>query len=157
LQKLVDKGIVGYNKAYQFMAEQLLRQGGAAMEVKDTLDLRCFPVVVKTDCKNIYRVYPLKQKVVAQLYKIAGEYKEIKKIYIFGSSVTSKCHIDSDVDICIDADVSDGMRIFEIERQIGNICDWNCDIVIYSNLGNRLKETIKKEGVVIYEQSFGES
>lgn len=126
------------------------------MEVKDTLDLRRFPVVVKTDCKNIYRVYPLKQKIATQLYKIGREYKEIKKIYIFGSSVTSRCHIDSDVDICIDADVSDGMKIFEIQSKIGNICDWNCDIIMYSNLGNRLKETIEKEGVIIYEQSFRE-
>lgn len=127
------------------------------MEVKDTLELTRFPIVVKTDCKNIYRIYPLKQKIAAQLYKIGRDYAEIKKIYIFGSSVTSRCHIDSDIDICIDADVSDGMKIFEIQSKVGDVCDWNCDIIMYSNLGNRLKETINKEGVIIYEQSFGES
>lgn len=127
------------------------------MEVKDTLALKRFPIVVKTDCKNIYRVYPLKQKIAVQLYKIGEEYKEIKRIYIFGSSVTSRCHIDSDIDICIDADVSDGMKIFEMQSKIGDACDWNCDIIMYSNLGSRLKETIQKEGVIIYEQPFGES
>lgn len=75
------------------------------MEVKDTLELKRFPIVVKTDCKNIHRIYPLKQKIAAQLYKIGEEYKEIKRIYIFGSSVTNRCHIDSDIDICIDADL----------------------------------------------------
>lgn len=121
------------------------------MKVKDTLELTRFPIVVKTDCKNIYRVYPLKQRVVAQLYHIGKEYSEIKRIYIFGSSVTSRCHIDSDIDICVDADVSDGMKIFEIQSKIGEACGWNCDIIMYSNLGDRLKETIHKEGVVIYE------
>lgn len=121
------------------------------MEVKDTLDLKRFPIVVKTDCKNIYRVYPLKQKIAAQLYKIGKEYEEIRRIYIFGSSVTSRCHIDSDIDICVDADVSDGMKIFEMQSKIGDACDWNCDIIMYSNLGSRLKETIQKEGVIIYE------
>ncbi len=122
------------------------------MEVKDTLNLKCFPIVVETDCKNIYRVYPLKQKIVARLFSIAPKYEEIRKIYIFGSSVTGRCNIDSDLDVCIDADVSDGMRIFEMQKEIGDACNWNCDILMYSNIGTALKETIHKEGVVIYEQ-----
>lgn len=121
------------------------------MEVKDTLNLKSFPIIVKTDCKNIYRIYPLKQKVAAKLHDIATEYEEIKKVYIFGSSVTSKCNIYSDLDICIDADVSDGMKIYEIQKRMGDACGWNCDILMYSNLGNKLKDTIHKEGVVIYE------
>lgn len=80
------------------------------MEVKDTLNLTCFPIVVKTDCKNIYCVYPLKQKVVAELYNIALKYEEIRKIYIFGSTVTGRCNIESDLDICIDADGTGGYR-----------------------------------------------
>lgn len=123
------------------------------MEVKDTLNLTSFPIIVKTDCKNIYRIYPLKQKAVAKLHDIAIEYKEIKTVYIFGSSVTSKCNIDSDLDICIDADVSDGMKIYDMQKRMGDVCEWNCDILMYSNLGNKMKDTIHKEGVVIYEQS----
>lgn len=123
------------------------------MKVKDTLNLTVFPIVVQTDCKNIYRVYPLKQKIAAKLYNIGKQYPEIRRIYIFGSSVTDKCNIHSDIDICIDADVSDGLQIYNIQKNMGDACDWNCDIVMYNSLGTRLKNTIQKEGVVIYEQS----
>ena len=127
------------------------------MQAKDTLKMTVFPVVVNTDCKNIRRIYPLKQRTVARLYEAALNYKVIKKIYVFGSSVTGKCNIDSDLDICIDADVSDGMKIYHMQKEIGDICDWNCDILMYSNIGERLKKTIQEEGVVIYEQSVCQS
>lgn len=121
------------------------------MTAKDTLLLTTFPVVVRTDCKNIRRIYPLKQKEVAAIYELVKNHEEVNRVIIFGSSVTGLCHVGSDLDICIDADVSDGMKIYELQRVIGNICDWNCDIIMYSNMGNRLKETVAKEGVVIYE------
>lgn len=121
------------------------------MQVKDTLKIKDFPVVVRTDCKNIHRIYPLKQRTVAKIYEVALNHKVIRKIYIFGSSVTGRCNIDSDLDICIDADTSDGMKIYHMQKEVGEICDWNCDIVMYSNIGERLKKTIQEEGVVIYE------
>ena len=123
------------------------------MQVKDTLQMTNFPVVVETDCKNIHRIYPLKQRTVAKLYEIASNYQVIRKIYVFGSSVTGKCNIDSDLDICIDADTSDGMKIYHMQKEVGDICDWNCDIVMYCNIGERLKRMVQEEGVVIYEQS----
>lgn len=121
------------------------------MTAKDTLDLTTFPIVVKSDCRNIRHIYPLKQKAVAEIYDAMREHKEVRRIIIFGSSVTGRCHIGSDLDICIDADVSDGMKIYELQKEVGAICDWNCDIIMYSNMGNRLKEIIRREGVVIYE------
>ena len=123
------------------------------MQVKDTLQMTNFPVVVETDCKNIHRIYPLTQRTVAKLYEIASNYQVIRKIYVCGSSVTGKCNIDSDLDICIDADTSDGMKIYHMQKEVGDICDWNCDIVMYCNIGERLKRTVQEEGVVIYEQS----
>lgn len=127
------------------------------MQVKDTLSMKDFPVVVKTDCKNIRHVYPLKQRTVARLYEAALNHEVIRRIYVFGSSVTGRRNIDSDLDICIDADVSDGMKIYHMQKEIGDICDWNCDIVMYSNIGERLRKTIREEGVVIYEQSACQS
>ena len=122
------------------------------MNTFDTLYLKHFPVVVDSDCMNISRVYPLKQRIVDELHKKAEDFDIVKRIYIFGSSVTPRCNIDSDIDICIDADTSDGMKVFELQKAVGDICDWNCDILMYSNIGSVLKDTIDKEGVVIYEQ-----
>lgn len=121
------------------------------MIAKDTLNMKQFPRVVSSDCKNIRRIYPLKQKQVAQIYDHVKDSDIVRKVIIFGSAVTPKCHIDSDLDICVDADVSDGMKVYDLQRQIGDICDWNCDILMYSNIGRRLKDTIDREGVVIYE------
>ena len=76
---------------------------------------------------------------------------EVRRVFIFGNSVTERCHVGSDLDICIDADVSDGMRIYDLQSKIGTIFDWNCYILMYNNIGQRLKNTIEQEGVVIYE------
>ena len=55
-----------------------------------------FPVIVNTSCKNIDRIFPSKHQIVADICKIAPQYKEIKRLYIFGSSVTPDCNKDSD-------------------------------------------------------------
>lgn len=52
------------------------------MQVKDTLKIKDFPVVVRTDCKNIRRIYPLKQKNVAKRYEAALNHEVIRKIKI---------------------------------------------------------------------------
>lgn len=123
------------------------------MTAQDTLELKRFPVVVNSDCRVMSKIYPLKQAEVERIIEAAGRFSFVNKIYIFGSSVTSRCHIDSDLDICIDADARDGMDVYRLQQVIGDICDWNCDIVMYQNIGNRLKDTIAKEGVIIYERA----
>lgn len=122
------------------------------MNAQDTLFLKHFPIVVKSECKELGRIYPLKQKEAAEIYEIAAQFPFVKRVFVFGSSTTGRCHIDSDLDICIDADTDDGMQIFQLQKAIGDLCNWNCDIVMYSNIGNRLKDTIKREGVILYEQ-----
>ncbi len=123
------------------------------MQAEDTLALTKFPVTVATDCKTISRIYPLKQQQVSRIYALAGSYPIVRKIIVFGSSVTPRCTVDSDLDLCVDADVSDGMKVFELQKAIGEVCEWNCDILMYANIGSSLRETVLKEGVVIYEQS----
>lgn len=121
------------------------------MKAKDTLNMRWFPKVVQSDCRAIRKIYPLKQKQVSGIYEVVKNRPEVRRVFIFGSSVTGRCHVGSDLDICIDADVSDGMRIYDLQSKIGTICDWNCDILMYNNIGQKLKNTIEQEGVVIYE------
>lgn len=121
------------------------------MQAKDTLALERFPVTVKTRCKNIDRIYPLKQAQVSEIFDRARQFDIVKRIIVFGSSVTSRCNIDSDLDLCVDADVSDGLKVYEMQKAFGDACDWNCDIIMYANMGSALKETVRREGVVIYE------
>lgn len=127
------------------------------MIARDTLSLRHFPLVVSSECRNLRRIYPLKQRQVAEIYEESKKHPIVRKIIVFGSAVTPNCRVDSDLDLCIDADISDGRKVYELQKQVGSICGWNCDILIYSQLGSRLKSTIDREGVVIYEQSAGKS
>lgn len=50
------------------------------MNVDDTLTLRRFPVTVETDCKNIDRIYPLKQKQISEIVKRAGLFPIVRKL-----------------------------------------------------------------------------
>ena len=124
------------------------------MTVEDTLTLNRFPVTVQTDRQTIDRIYPLKQKHVAEIRRRAAEFDIVRRIIVFGSSVTPKCTIDSDLDLCIDADVSDGLKVYKLQKTLGEICDWNCDIIMYANMGHTLKQTAAREGVVIYDRSY---
>ena len=123
------------------------------MTAKETVNMRTFPVVVDTKCKTISRIYPLKQAEVASIYDAVQGFDIVKKVYVFGSSTTGRCHVGSDLDICIEADTSDGMKVFDLQKEIGDICNWNCDIVMYGSIGNRLKNTVQQEGVIIYEHT----
>ena len=121
------------------------------MRVEDTLTMRRFPVVVQTDCRNIDRIYPLKQKQVSEIYRQAKRFPIIRKVIVFGSSVTPRCRSDRGGDLWVAAGVSDGMKVFEMQKALGEACDWNCDMVIYDNIGSALKQTVQREGVVIYK------
>lgn len=121
------------------------------MVAKDTVALKQFPVVVSSECPNICNIHPLKQEQVSLIFRQVASNEIVRRLIVFGSAVTGKCHVGSDLDICIDADVSDGIKVYELQKKIGEICNWNCDILIYSCIGNRLRNTIDAEGVVVFE------
>lgn len=124
------------------------------LTVEALKNLSVFPIIVQTDCKKIYRVYPLKQRMAAEVYDIAKKYPEVRKVYLFGSAVTNKCHRDSDLDVCVDMVTEDGMKEYDLNREIGDACNWDCDILMYRHIGSKLRNQIEEEGVVIYEQSI---
>ncbi len=48
---------------------------------------------------NCQFVYPIQQKKVEVLVNDARNNKNVKKIIIFGSSVSPRCHVGSDIDV----------------------------------------------------------
>ena len=120
--------------------------------VEDLRYLKIFPVVVDSDCQAISRVHPLKQSQIAKLYDAAKGNKYIKRIIIFGSSVTPKCHIDSDIDICLDLAIPLGPTdtIPDIGLRLFDILYDEYDVLYYSQLSEKFKRIIDTEGVVIY-------
>ena len=95
--------------------------------------------------KDISLVNEKKRDVVNSVCKIAENTS-------FGSSVTKECQNDSDIDICFDitCDTKD-LRLFNLRASINQVCDYNCDFLVYSHIGNELKNEIDEKGVVVYE------
>lgn len=54
-------------------------------------------------------IHPLKQRQISELVKKAKYYLPVKRIVVFGSALTLRCHQDSDIDIV----VWDKKRIFQ--------------------------------------------
>lgn len=107
-----------------------------------------FPTVLEHDQVNLFRVHPLKQKLVAKLYDALKEEACIKKIVLFGSSTTIRCNKKSDIDLAIELrkEKCDAQTKNRISEVIQTICDWDADILwldqieknskIYNNIFN---------------------
>ncbi len=61
-----------------------------------------FKVVISTPFLNCEKIYPIQQIRILNLINNFKRDKNIKKIIIFGSSITSSCHIDSDLDVYLE-------------------------------------------------------
>lgn len=95
---------------------------------------------------NVRLIFPLKQKAVYEMIQICKKEPNVRKIIIFGSSVTSACNPWSDIDI-----------YFEIDKPVNNLPlvphdnqDWDR----WSNFSvdENLKNEILKTGVLVYDR-----
>lgn len=103
-----------------------------------------YKVVVKEPFKNCELVYPIQQRKVKELVDYLKNNKNIKSIIIFGSSVTNKCNIDSDVDIYVVMEKDEKI----IHRYFNFVFDLWTNFTVDDNL----KKEIYKKGVIVYEQ-----
>ena len=97
---------------------------------------------------NCDRVYPTQQRKVRTLIDILSRHDCISRIYVFGSSVTPRCRIDSDVDIYAQTDGTCHARDL-IDKALPFLYD------IWDNLtvDKRLKQEILSKGVLVYERN----
>lgn len=103
---------------------------------------------------NIQKVNPIKRDQVLSCVKIAQRSTKIAKMIIFGSAITDRCRLASDVDICLDIIGSTrGREMYELSRDICWACDHNCDILTYGKLNDDFKKEVDNKGVVVYELS----
>lgn len=96
-------------------------------------------------------VNAIKQKEIEKVIQIAKNTGVVRRLIIFGSSVTEDCHEESDVDICLDisCETSD-KRLRRPMYEFNEACDFNCDILFYHKLGEKLKKEIDSKGVEVY-------
>jgi predicted nucleotidyltransferase len=73
--------------------------------VDSILSRDTFPIIEqckkRPDLPILQKVHPLKQRMVSQLIDCARECPSVARIYVFGSSITHNCGVDSDIDLYI--------------------------------------------------------
>lgn len=91
---------------------------------------------------NCERIYPIQQRKVRALIDDITENDNVNEIRIFGSSITEKCHMGSDVDIFVDTDVPRDL--------IAHAHDFAYDLWTNDTVDERLREEIMTKGVKVY-------
>lgn len=103
---------------------------------------------------NLMCIHSSKREMVRKCVHIAEANINIRKLVIFGSSVTEDCREDSDVDMCIFADSNyDKLKMHYTVVDLSKACNKNCDIMIYDTLTDYFKDIVMNTGVVVYESN----
>jgi predicted nucleotidyltransferase len=99
--------------------------------------------IVSENFKNACLIFPTQQKDVATLLKVAPLSK-IKKVVIFGSSVTSACNPWSDLDVYIDFGTNPEQHFSTstLENPVDLWSNYDVD--------DRLLHEINEKGVIVY-------
>ena len=106
----------------------------------------------KNNMRNISCIDKSKISVVSSLCDMAESNNIINRIIVFGSTASKTCQPDSDIDICYDLNCTTrDKRARDLSVETSKICDYNCDIVFYSLIGDSLKHEIDTKGVIVYE------
>ena len=112
-----------------------------------------FPVVCDSEYYDAKRIYPLKQKIVKDIFKSLSKKKEIKSLMLFGSSLNITCTKDSDIDLAIELFEPTLENKNMISEIVQGITNYNSDIIWLDSLDKEslLYKRIMK-GLLLYEQ-----
>lgn len=102
--------------------------------------------------KNICLVNELKRNQVESCINVVSKYGFVKRLIIFGSSVTGNCTEESDIDLCLDIEgTTKGLHTYNLRVELNKACDHNCDILTYHKLDSKIKDEVNNKGVIVYE------
>lgn len=96
--------------------------------------------------ENCDRVYPIQQRKVRELIDDISQNPEVEQIRVFGSSVTEKCHMNSDVDLCVSMSSPNA----DAGTLVSQPHDFPFDLWTDSMLDERLRREIMEKGVIVY-------
>lgn len=99
-------------------------------------------------------VFPTKQKDVDTIIKYAQSNTFIQRVVIFGSAVTWKCNVNSDIDIAVSFTKSDDDNYATFFKYLTRNLASQFDLIDYQlNENKYLKYDIDTKGVVIYDRT----
>ena len=102
--------------------------------------------LVSKNFLNARRIFPTKQRHVADMVEICRKDANVRKAIVFGSSVTAACNPWSDIDI-----------YFELDEKRENLPTYPSHTVVWDKWTNfsvseELLKEIKHTGVTVYER-----
>lgn len=103
--------------------------------------------VVSKPFQNASRIFPTKQRAVCAMVEKCRRDSNVKKLTIFGSSVTSACHPWSDIDAYFE--ISEPVRNLPFTMENGDSWDRWSNFTV----DKQLLEEIRAKGVVVYERN----
>ena len=111
----------------------------------DKKDFITWNVVDGCDFYNCSRIFPTQQRDVQNLLDLWRNDSNIKRVIIFGSSVTTACNPWSDIDVFVD--IKEPVDVLKKPE-----CVVNFDIWTNFDVDSRLMSEISDKGVVVYER-----
>ena len=78
---------------------------------------------------DLSMVYPLQQRNVVSVYELLRSNPLIKAVTVFGSSVSQKCNINSDLDLLLDVDVDSWEYRTTLSSTISQVVSTPIDII----------------------------
>lgn len=93
---------------------------------------------------NINKVHPLQQDKVNAIIKCLSKDHNVRSVTIFGSSVTNRCHIGSDVDVYVE--------LTEDKKLALPAFDFLYDMWTNFSVDTGMLKEIRKKGVKVYDR-----
>ncbi len=91
------------------------------LKLRELRKLKKLPLVEGVEDPRLRRIYPLMQKSVQKVLEFLSE-KPVFLI-VFGSALTMKCNITSDLNLCIQTLAYDKKLFYELEEKIAYMAE----------------------------------
>ena len=101
----------------------------------------------KTEAFDMSRVHPLKQREVLKIYNTLSGVDKVESVVVFGSALSMKCNIESDLDLVITVtNTCTDIQRNNIDILIQEATDWDCDILWgdHIDLTDRIYEDVER-------------
>ena len=102
-------------------------------------------IMIDPAFQNCEKIFPGQQRKVRTIVDYFKENENVRKIIIFGSSITNRCHLRSDVDFYLELDK-------DVPTKVNDYWDFEYDKWTSYMVDDRMLEEIKRTGVVVYEK-----
>ena len=111
----------------------------------DIPERKSWKICIPDPFPNCEKIHPLQQQKVKKIYDAASGNPIVNEIIIFGSSISSKCHLGSDVDVYMN--VEKDINPLNPRNFYG---DFEYDLFTNFMTDERLLREIKSKGVKVY-------